>query len=102
MGEDGIKLIHGHGGSDMTEEDELQQIAEIAARPTEDGFDQLMHIERDSKSYATKLKAVHVIFDILFGPITDQPNEEFAVWAEAAGVDFDKLRERFAEFRSKH
>jgi hypothetical protein len=53
-----------------------------------------------------KLEAASAILEIGFGPPSKERNEELAGWAEAGGVDIDKLcrkaKEILTELKSKN
>jgi hypothetical protein len=91
----------------MSEDEELQAIAEIVANPSEEGFERLQEIMRGySGSEMARLEACHAILLIGFGPPSKEASEELAVWLEAAGVDLDafhrELAEAASEIKSKH
>jgi hypothetical protein len=90
----------------MTEDEELQAIAEIVANPSEEGFERLQEIRDYSRSEMAQLEACRAILLIGFGPPSKEANEELAVYVEAAGVDLDEfhrdLAEAASEIKSKH
>jgi hypothetical protein len=74
----------------MSEDEELQAIAEFVANPSEEGLERLQEIRDYSKSEMAQLEACRAILLIGFGPQSKQANEELAVWVEAAGVDLSQ------------
>jgi hypothetical protein len=90
----------------MTEAEELQKIKAVVAKPTEEGVEQLLHLMERSAFDSVKVEAASAILEIGFGPSGKEANEEFAVRAEADGVDIDglfrKAKEILAELKSRN
>jgi HEAT repeat protein len=92
-------------GPDMG--DEIDRIREIISNPTEDGLAELKRLLRDKTTPGlVQVEAANAILQIGFGPPSPEANEELAVWAEAAGIDMEKLSKEaadvLAKLRSKH
>jgi hypothetical protein len=88
-------------------QDDIHRIHEIISHPTEDGIEELVHLVRDKTTPdLVKVEAANAVLHIAFGPSSPEANEELAVWAEAAGIDMEKLHKEatdiLAELRSKH
>jgi hypothetical protein len=86
----------------MTEVEELQKIKAIVAKPTEEGVEQVLHLMETSAFDRVKAEAASAILEIGFGPPSKEANEEFAVWAEAAGVNIDGLFKEAKELKSRN
>ena len=52
----------------MTEEEELQEIAAIAADPTLEGLERLIEISDYSKSDMARVEAIAAMLEIAWGP----------------------------------
>jgi hypothetical protein len=90
----------------MTENEELQMIAEVVASPTLEGLERLIEIRDYSKSQMAQVEAINAILEIGFGPPSREANEELAVYLEAAGIDLNeeckKAEKILSEIKSKH